>query len=81
MSIRGPFFVRVATFKGQSYATRLKTDLRRDGLPARVYKIHRGGRAMYRVSVGGYPSKKAAGRVQDHIERLRPRLETLIVKG
>lgn len=77
----GPFYVRVATFKGRSYATRLETELRRDGLPARVYTIHRSGRALYRVSVGGYPSKRAAGRVQNQIERRRPKLDTLIVRG
>ncbi len=77
----GRFYVRVATFRGESYAARLKSEMRADGFPADIFRIVRNGRSLYRVSVGGYPSRSSAAQVQRRIERQNPKLKTLLVKS
>ena len=77
----GRYYVRVATFRGESYAKQLRRDMRADGFPANIYRVVRNGKALYRVSVGGYPNQRAATAVKQQIERQRPRLQTLVVKS
>lgn len=77
----GRYYVRVATFQRQAYAANLNREMRDDGFPAKVYRIVRNGRSLYRVSIGGYPNLRSASNVQRQVEKLRPRLKTLVVKS
>jgi len=77
----GRHYVRVATFRTASQANRLRAEMRADGFPAQVFRVVRNGRALYRVSVGGYPSANSASTVQRQIERQRPQLQTLLVRS
>lgn len=76
----GRFYVRVATFRTETDARRLHREMRAAGFPAQVFRVRSGGRNLYRVSVGGYPSQNAATSVQRRIEKQRPRLKTLVVR-
>lgn len=75
----GRYFVRVATFRASNDAQRLKVDLRGDGFPAEVFRILQNGRAMYRVSVGGFPSRNSATQTQRRLRKHHPSLSTVVV--
>lgn len=77
----GRFYVRVATFRAESQAKQLRREMRAAGFPAQIYKVRTGGRAIFRVSVGGYGTQSAASAVQRLIRKQRPKLQTLIVRS
>ncbi len=75
----GRYYVRVATYRSARDAQRMKTNLRGDGFPAEVFRILQNGRALYRVSVGGFPNRKSATKTQSLLRKHHPRLQTTVV--
>lgn len=75
------YYVRLATFRTIQSAHQLTRQVKRDGYPARVYRIRLNGRPYYRVSVGSYGSKRQAASIAKQIERKHPRLTTQLVSS
>jgi D-alanyl-D-alanine carboxypeptidase (penicillin-binding protein 5/6) len=75
------FYVRLATFRSISRANELTRNVKRDGYPARVYRIRLNGQRYYRVSVGSYGSRRQAASIAKQIERKHPRLATQLVSS
>jgi D-alanyl-D-alanine carboxypeptidase len=75
------FYVRLATFRSVTSANRLTRAVKRDGFPARVYRIRLNGRRYYRVSVGSYTTRSRAAHAARQIERKHPHLDPLLVSS
>ncbi len=75
------YYVRLATFRSISSANALTRAVKRDGFPARVYRIRISGRYYYRVSVGSYGSRGKAATAAKQIERKHPSLDPRLVSS
>jgi D-alanyl-D-alanine carboxypeptidase (penicillin-binding protein 5/6) len=75
------YYVRLATFRSVTSANQLTRAVKRDGFPARVYRIRLKGRHYYRVSVGSYSSRNRAAMAAKQIERMHPNLDPPLVSS
>jgi DedD protein len=73
-SAAGGWTVQVGAFSAAATARKLVADLGRDGMPAYVAPLERGGKTLHRVRVGPVASKAAA-------EQLAARLKTRGLPG
>lgn len=73
------YAVRLATFRHFKNAQRLKHAVTRKGYPAKIVRVQRKHRRLYRVSVGTYPSRRVAQRVARRIKHAHQQLRPLVV--
>jgi septal ring-binding cell division protein DamX len=63
----GDFFVQVGAMRDQKSATEFIDGLRKKGYPARLFSEGEGQGRLYKVRVGGYPTRQAAGVARDRL--------------
>lgn len=64
----GSFFVQVFAGRDRNAAEGLVRKLSGNGYPVRLFSEREGRGALYKVRVGGYPSRDAAGRASDKLK-------------
>lgn len=62
------FVVQLAAFSDDKGANALASKLKRNGYPAFTEPIHTGRGTLFRVRVGGYASREAAGEARDKLK-------------
>lgn len=64
------YWVQVGSFEDINKANAARSQLSKAGLPAEVFTYEDGGRMMYRVRVGSYPTKSEAEGVREKVSAL-----------
>jgi len=73
------YFVSLGSFRTRRSATRLRTSLVRAGYHTGVQKIRHGRQPLYRVLVGGYPSRREAEQAAAKLRSKQQPAPTLVL--